>query len=101
MRRAGSPCSGNGVRWKPGPSTTVEGEDRTYDLYVPAPQSLLEDGEYDRQFRRHPASGTLDALGLAELIQREMRFDTDLWVIAVEDRGRRHFLDAAVIEDAQ
>ena len=80
---------------------TVEGEDRTYDLYVPAPQSLLEDGEYDRQFRRHPASGTLDALGLAELIQREMRFDTDLWVIAVEDRGRRHFLDTAVIEDAQ
>lgn len=79
---------------------TVEGDDRMHDLYVPAPQSVLGEDELDRRFRRHPKSGTLDALALSELIQREMRFDADLWVIAVEDRERRHFLDTGIVEDS-
>ncbi|MCB2078629.1 MAG: DUF1491 family protein [Novosphingobium sp.] len=78
----------------------VEDDDRMHDLYVPAPQSVLDDDDGDRRFRRHPESGKLDALRLSELLQRETRFDTDLWVVAVEDRERRHFLDNSIVGDA-
>lgn len=77
---------------------TVEGEDRTCDLYVPAPQSMLDHDVQDRVFRKHSSQGPLDALALHEVLTREMRFDSDLWIVAVEDRERRHFLEH-VIED--
>lgn len=79
---------------------TVEGGDRSLDLYVPAPQSALDEDKADRQFRRHPSSGSLDALKLTELLERELRFDSDLWVIAVEDHRQRHFLDTVVEDEA-
>ena len=79
---------------------TVEGPDRTFDLYVPAPQSLVADDVTDRRFRRHPASAPLDAPAIAAILERETRFDPDIWIVAVEDRGRRSFLEDVVDGDA-
>ena len=66
--------------------------DGTALLYGPAPAGLDEAGE-DRRwvpcFEPQPAPETeADAY-----LDRQHAFDPDLWVIAVEDRSGRHFLD--------
>lgn len=68
--------------------------DGTCALYGPAPQSMFEDdpARSDRQFvlmgaeRAEPAD-------IEARLAREMRFDTDLWIVEVEDREGRHGLD--------
>ncbi len=35
----------------------------------------------------------------ARYLERQVDIDPDLWVVEVEDRAGRHFLDDAVIED--
>ena len=68
--------------------------DGTADLYGPAPQSVFEEARpSDRAF-----SPALKNLPVAEAdvesyLTRQLRFDPDLWVVEIEDRGGRHFLD--------
>lgn len=67
--------------------------DGTAVLYGPAPQSLIEDDGVRRFVRlTQPGATPLDA---ETRLQREFRFDPDLWVIEAEDRQGRHFLDLA------
>ena len=62
------------------------------DLYAPAPQTSFEDSRpSERLFQCVAADEPLDAVNAR--IEREARFDPDLWVIAVEDRDGRAFLD--------
>lgn len=62
------------------------------DLYAPAPQVALdEDRPGDRLFQKVAAE--VDAEAISAAIAREMRFDPDVWVIAIEDRAGRSFLD--------
>lgn len=71
--------------------------DGTADLYGPAPQSAFDDHPSDRMFIAClPNAGTSEADVEARLT-REIRFDPDLWVVEVEDRAGRHFLDESVI----
>jgi hypothetical protein len=71
----------------------VERLDGTADLYGPAPQSLLEDDGIRRFVRMTEEGATpLDA---EERLQKEIRFDPDLWAVETEDRQGRHFLDLA------
>ncbi len=30
------------------------------------------------------------------ILEREIRFDSDLWIVEVEDREGRHFLDGSI-----
>src|SRR5690349_1286234 len=54
------------------------------NLYGPAPQSFSEDGD-DEQDRRFEQRLTLaQAQDVAALLERERRFDSDLWVVEVE-----------------
>ncbi|MDZ5449959.1 DUF1491 family protein [Labrys sp. ZIDIC5] len=68
--------------------------DGTAALYGPAPQSLITEDDGVRRFVRitPPDATPLDA---ETRLQREFRFDPDLWVIEAEDRQGRHFLDLA------
>jgi len=69
----------------------VDRLDGTSDLYAPAPQTAFDDAmPADRLFQKViEAEG---ALTISEWIEREARFDPDLWVVAVEDRDGRAFL---------
>jgi hypothetical protein len=65
-------------------------------LFVPAPQMLSENGE-----RKWMAARGGDWLAEAEadaIIEREAEFDSDLWVVAVEDREGRHLLADHLVE---
>jgi hypothetical protein len=62
------------------------------DLYAPAPQTeFTEAAPSDRLFQRVLEGQSGDAIRAA--IEREVRFDPDVWVVAVEDRNGRSFLD--------
>ncbi|SDB31256.1 DUF1491 family protein [Bauldia litoralis] len=64
------------------------------DLYAPAPQSLFDDAHpADRRFQRVAESAPADEIQQA--IDRQTRFDPDVWIVAVEDREGRPFLDLA------
>lgn len=65
--------------------------DGTAALYGPAPAGLESDlGE--RLMSEHLAAGTPDA-DVEAYLERQRRFDSDLWLIEIEDRQGRHFLD--------
>jgi hypothetical protein len=66
--------------------------DGTAALYGPAPAGLDEARENRRWqacLKREPASeGDADAY-----LERQIDFDPDIWIVSVEDRQGRHFLD--------
>ena len=87
LRRRGSPEAGAIF-------VKVDRLDGTADLYGPAPQAVFTDEDSgERRFVALLAQGTpLDA---EERLTKEIRFDSDLWVIEIDDREGRHFLDLA------
>jgi hypothetical protein len=71
--------------------------DGTADLYGPAPQSeLAEAGPADRAFSRCLGAEPVPEAKTEDRIGRELRFDPDAWVIEIEDRAGRHFLDTVI-----
>ena len=73
--------------------------DGTNDLYAPAPQSSFEESHpSDRMFQRVMTGVAADVLSAR--IGREVRFDPDLWVVAIEDRQGRVFLETIREGDA-
>lgn len=69
--------------------------DGTATLYGPAPQSEFDDARPgDRAFT--PCVGADKPAPDADVeayLTREIRFDPDVWIVEVEDREGRHFLD--------
>lgn len=66
--------------------------DGTASLYGPAPQLFVEDSD-ERLFA--PILQGVTPLEVEERMAREQRFDSDLWLVEVDDRQGRHFLDLA------
>jgi hypothetical protein len=75
----------------------VSRRDGTAALYAPAPQSDFDEAKPgDRRFVSVlPALYAPDA-DIEARLAREMKFDTDVWIVEVEDRAGRHFLDLGV-----
>ena len=72
----------------------VDRLDGRNDLYAPAPQMMFDEARpSDRLFQK--IRDGVDGLALSEAIASEVRFDPDVWVVAVEDREGRSFLDLA------
>ena len=70
----------------------VDRLDGTAVLLGPAPQSEAEpDGI--RRFVPIHAEPFIDAGAAEARLQREIRFDSDLWIVEIEDRAGRPFLD--------
>jgi hypothetical protein len=71
--------------------------DGTADLYGPAPQSAFSDTHpADRAFSRCLPVLPAPEADVEAFLTREIRFDPDVWIIEVEDRNGRHFLDQIV-----
>lgn len=71
--------------------------DGTAELFGPAPQSAFEEAQpADRAFSRCLTERPVPDAKVEERITREIRFDPDAWVIEIEDRAGRHFLERVV-----
>jgi hypothetical protein len=73
----------------------VDRRDGRFDLYGPAPQSFFDDSVTDRLFtllaREVPEEAT------RKRIEQEVNFDPDLWLVDIEDRQGRAFIET--VED--
>ncbi len=68
--------------------------DGTTDLYGPAPQaSVATEDTGDRLFERLLARVPESVID--DRLRSELKFDSDLWIVEIEDRAGRHFLDLA------
>jgi hypothetical protein len=73
----------------------IDSLDGTALLFGPAPQSELRDGE-DRIFTALHKEARMEPGDAEDRLKREVSFDPDLWIVEVEDRQGRCFLDLAV-----
>ena len=100
-------CAGAGV-----PAVVVRhGDDDAGAIYIrvnrldgsslvfgPAPAGF-DGGDVDRQWvRLHGKPETAD-LAADELLARQAEYDPDLWVIEIEDRDGRHFLEGWLLDE--
>lgn len=86
MRRRGAAESGSIF-------VKVDHLDGTADLYGPAPQSMIEDSAGERRFAALMTGECIP--DVEERMRREIKFDSDLWLIEIEDRKGRSFLTLA------
>lgn len=87
QRRRGSPEAGAIF-------VKVDRLDGTADLYGPAPQALIE--AEDSGERRFSAILTAaPSPDVEDRLAREIRFDSDLWIVEIDDREGRHGLPLA------
>jgi hypothetical protein len=71
--------------------------DGTADLFGPAPQTAFADAQpADRAFSPSLKAQPAPEADVEAYLTREIRFDPDIWIVEVEDRGGRHFLDQVV-----
>jgi hypothetical protein len=69
----------------------LDRRDGTFDLLAPAPQAAMSEGSLERTFER--LLDRADAGALESRLASETRFDSDLWVVEIEDRQGRPFVD--------
>ena len=71
--------------------------DGTADLYGPAPQSAFDEARpIERAFSPALKNLSLPEADVEGYLMRQLGFDPDLWIVEVEDRAGRHFLDHIV-----
>lgn len=69
--------------------------DGTATLYAPAPQSEYDDSRpSDRVFMPSTTQPVAES-AIEDRLTKEIRFDPDAWIVEIEDRAGRHFLDIA------
>jgi hypothetical protein len=66
--------------------------DGTRTLFGPAAQAAMDDAIADRRFTILGGTAA-DPAAVEARLKREMDFDPDLWIVEIEDRQGRHFLD--------
>jgi len=69
--------------------------DGQFAVYGPAPADPDGLRSDERRFVRLHEVEFLDGADAESRLQRQLRFDPDIWLIEVEDRNGRHFLDLA------
>jgi hypothetical protein len=68
--------------------------DGTSDLFGPAPQSAFDAmGGADRAFTLCLKERPAPDAAVETYLAREIKFDPDVWIVEVEDREGRNFLD--------
>ena len=68
--------------------------DGTSDLFGPAPQSAFGAvPSADRAFSASLAKQPAPDAAVEAYLAREIKFDPDIWIVEIEDRSGRNFLD--------
>ncbi len=67
--------------------------DGTSELFGPAPQSALKPDDTERIFASCLTLQPAPDADIETYLSRETKFDPDLWVVEVEDRAGRNFLN--------
>ncbi len=71
--------------------------DGTADLYGPAPQSEFDEARPgDRAFIACLKAQPRPYAEIEKFVLRQVDFDPDIWIVEVEDRQGRNFLDRVV-----
>jgi hypothetical protein len=71
--------------------------DGTADLFGPAPQTAFEDARpSDRAFTAVLKQRPAPEAEVEARLAREIAFDPDVWIVEIEERGGRHFIDDVV-----
>ena len=70
---------------------SVDYLDGRSDLYGPAPPQMDEVDDGMRRFDR--ILSAVSGLEVNDRMGREVKFDSDLWWVEIEDRKGRHFVD--------
>jgi hypothetical protein len=71
--------------------------DGTADLFGPAPQASFDEAHpTDRAFTPCLKNAPASEAEAETYLARELRFDPDIWIVEVEDRHGRNFLDRQV-----
>jgi hypothetical protein len=64
-------------------------------LYAPAPQAVYDDSRPIERVFVPSSSEPVAEQAVEERLAKEVRFDPDAWIVEIEDRAGRHFLDLA------
>jgi len=64
-------------------------------LYVPAPQAVYDDSRPIERFFTPISPRPIAEAAVEERLAKEIRFDPDAWIVEIEDKAGRHFLDLA------
>jgi hypothetical protein len=68
--------------------------DGTSDLFGPAPQSAFDAAEgAARAFTPSLAGQTAPDSEVEAYLARQLKFDPDIWIVEIDDRAGRNFLD--------
>ena len=71
--------------------------DGTADVFAPAPQTAFDAARpADRVFAPALKAQPAPDPDAEAYLARQIKFDPDCWVVEVEDRAGRHFLDVVV-----
>ena len=71
--------------------------DGTAEVFGPAPQSTFDEARpSDRAFIRTLKTQPAPEADAETYLARQIKFDPDIWIVEVEDRGGRSFLDSVV-----
>ena len=71
--------------------------DGTAELFAPAPQTAFDDARpADRAFTRPFGKEPVPEQKVEDRLAREIDFDPDVWIVEVEDRDGRHFIETVV-----
>ena len=71
----------------------VDRLDGTATLYGPAPQSETGERGVDRVFTRLHKAEAIDSPDAEERLRKEISFDSDLWIVEIDDREGRPYVD--------
>ena len=66
-------------------------------LYSPAPAGF-EEGDFDRMWMVHSEKGPVDENEIDSYINNQLKSDPDIWVIELEDKQGRSFIDEAIFQ---
>jgi len=64
-------------------------------LFMPAPQTAYEESRPTDRVFAQSTSAPVAEQAVEDRLAKEMRFDSDIWIVEIEDREGRHFLDLA------